>query len=95
MHYGNGREAKNGDLVVMIEGLNSLPKAGVLALAVAGQDYCNGRIMSQSSEFVTANLKNCFHVEDVLKAFVPPAVPVEAKTENVAVEAPAAPEAQV
>lgn len=43
MHYRNGREAKNGDKIVKLEG-GKVVSFGVLHSAVPGNDYCNGYI---------------------------------------------------
>lgn len=70
MHYKNGRAAKNGDKVVLI-GYNGVPLAGILYDAVAGQDYCNGRIAATSPTDPMPNLKEVLHVDDIL-AHTPP-----------------------
>ena len=45
MHYKNGREAKNGDKVVLLPDYQgATPVVGILHNAVAGNDYCNGSI---------------------------------------------------
>jgi hypothetical protein len=46
MHYRNGREAKNGDIVISLASYGStvVNALGVLHGAVAGNDYCNGTI---------------------------------------------------
>lgn len=41
VHYKNGREAKNGDKVVLLPSYGS-PVVGILYDATAGNDYCNG-----------------------------------------------------
>ena len=43
MHYRNGREAKNGDKIVKVEG-GQIVAFGVLHSATPGNDYCNGNI---------------------------------------------------
>ena len=43
MHYRNGREAKNGDKIVKLEG-GKVVAFGVLHSAVPGNDFCNGNI---------------------------------------------------
>ena len=43
MHYRNGREAKNGDKIVKLEG-GKVVSFGVLHSAIPGNDYCNGNI---------------------------------------------------
>ena len=69
MHYKNGREAKNGDKIVMIpiySGAN--PMVGILYDAVAGNDTCNGRIAPVSNSDPYPNLKECLHLDDVHSA---------------------------
>jgi hypothetical protein len=67
MHYGNGREAKNGDKVLLLTSYGT-PTIGVLYDAVAGNDTCNGRIAPVSNSDPCPNLKECLHLDDVLKA---------------------------
>lgn len=71
MHYKNGREAKNGDKVVLFDSQGNIECVGVLYDAVAGNDYCNGRLAAigrpnQPDPF--PNLKECLHIKDVQKA---------------------------
>ncbi len=69
MHYKNGREAKNGDKVVLIpEYLGTAPMIGILYNAQAGNDYCNGKIAAISPSDPCPNLKECLHLDDVLSA---------------------------
>lgn len=70
MHYKNGREAKNGDKVILIPSYGG-PIAGILYDAVAGNDYCNGKIAITTSSDPTPNLKECLHADDVAKASIP------------------------
>jgi hypothetical protein len=70
MHYKNGREAKNGDRVVLI-GYNGIPVAGILYNAVAGNDYCNGKIAITSVNDPCPNLKECLHADDIMLADIP------------------------
>ena len=79
MHYKNGREAKNGDKVVLISSYGG-SVIGVLYDAMAGNDYCNGRIASTSPTDACPNLKECLHLDDVLKA-LPVNVPDSSKVE--------------
>jgi hypothetical protein len=65
MHYRNGREAKNGDLVVQIGADGKIEALGKLADAVAGNDYCNGNIEPTQNALTTACLCDCLHVDDV------------------------------
>lgn len=75
MHYKNGREAKNGDKVVMLCDYGGAPVAGVLYDAQPGNDYCNGRIATTSTSDATANLKDCLHFDDVRAALAATPVP--------------------
>jgi hypothetical protein len=69
MHYKNGREAKNGDKVVLVpEYAGSSPVIGILYNATAGNDYCNGKIAPISPSDPSPNLKECLHLDDVLAA---------------------------
>jgi hypothetical protein len=64
MHYGNGREAKNGDKVVLFGWAG--PTVGILYDATAGNDYCNGKVAVTRPDDPFPNLKECLHIEDVL-----------------------------
>ena len=76
MHYKNGREAKNGDKVVMAQTfVGSTPVAGILYDAVPGNDTCNGRIAITTQNDPYANLKECLHAEDVAAAYANPPTP--------------------
>ena len=72
MHYRNGREAKNGDKIVMLGGSSGAIEAfGILHSAVAGNDYCNGNIAVVQGANEYACMCDCLHVDDlaeVLKA---------------------------
>lgn len=68
MHYANGREAKNGDKVVLF-GYNG-PVVGILYDATAGNDFCNGSIAVTRPGDPCPNLKECLHLDDV-KALLP------------------------
>lgn len=69
MHYRNGREAKNGDKIVMIGGYGTgsgeVIALGVLHSAVPGNDYCNGMIAPVQSPTTNACLCDCIHVDDL------------------------------
>ena len=67
MHYKNGRVAKNGDKVVLIPSYGS-PVVGILYDAVAGNNFCNGKLAPTSPGDPCPNLKECLHLEDVLSA---------------------------
>lgn len=64
MHYRNGREAKNGDKVVQLEG-GKVVAFGVLHGATPGNDFCNGNIAVVQSPTQYACLVDCVHVDDV------------------------------
>lgn len=70
MHYKNGREAKNGDPVVLIPSYGP-PFAGILYNAVAGNDTCNGRLAIPQPGDRCPNLKECLHADDVANATIP------------------------
>lgn len=64
MHYRNGREAKNGDKIVKLEG-GKVVSFGVLHSAVAGNDYCNGNIAPVQPMPDYACLVDSLHVDDL------------------------------
>ena len=64
MHYKNGREAKNGDKVMVFPGYGA-PYVGVMYDSVAGNDYCNGNIAPISPDVTGACLCDCLHMDDV------------------------------
>ncbi len=72
MHYRNGREAKNGDKVVQLNG-GKIVASGQLQNATPGNDYCNGQIVVTGYEnpnygsaiIVGACMCDCLHVDDV------------------------------
>ena len=64
MHYMNGREAKNGDTVLMISGNEVV--FGILYGAVAGNNLCNGYLAQRRvGQDHYANLSECLHIDDV------------------------------
>ena len=65
MHYKNGREAKNGDKVVLIPSYGP-PVVGILYGAVAGNNDCNGYIAVTTHNDRCPDLKECLHLDDVL-----------------------------
>lgn len=67
MHYRNGREAKNGDKVVVIPSYGA-PYIGILYDATAGNDYCNGKVALIASNDPQPNLKECLRLDDVVAA---------------------------
>jgi hypothetical protein len=70
MHYKNGREAKNGDKVIVIPAYGA-PYAGILYDAKPGNDFCNGKIAVTGGSDPCPNLKECLHADDVAAADVP------------------------
>ena len=68
MHYANGREAKNGDKVVHVA-YNGQVSVGILYDALAGNDYCNGKLAITSPNDPQPNLKECLHLDDVKGLF--------------------------
>ena len=71
MHYKNGREAKNGDKVVLLPGLGTpyaaTPVVGILYDATPGQDYCNGKLAITAPSDPCPSLQDCLHLDDALK----------------------------
>jgi hypothetical protein len=68
MHYRNGREAKNGDTIIMLGGYGNgaqVIAAGVLYGATAGNDFCNGNIAPIQNPISNACLCDCLHVDDL------------------------------
>lgn len=64
VHYRNGREAKNGDKIVRLEG-GKVVSFGVLYNATPGSDYCNGNIAVIQPPIDYACMCDCLHVDDV------------------------------
>lgn len=69
MHYRNGREAKNGDKIISLDGYGSSPinAIGVLYDAVPGNDHCNGSIAPIQQAGKGACLCDCLHLDDLLE----------------------------
>jgi hypothetical protein len=66
MHYRNGREAKNGDLVIQLDTVSGKITAfGVLHSATPGNDYCNGAIAPIQPTNQLACMCDCLHINDV------------------------------
>ena len=64
MHYRNGREAKNGDKIVQLEG-GKIVSFGILYDAVPGNDWCNGQIAPAQPLRDGACLCDSLHIDDV------------------------------
>ncbi len=67
MHYKNGREAKEGDMVVSL----SEKKVGILHSTNANSTTCNGRLAVTSINDPYVTIGECLHVDDVKAATVP------------------------
>lgn len=65
MHYRNGREAKNGDKIVQLNGDGTIGAVGVLYDAKPGNDYCNGTIAPIQGPLTGACMCDCLHVDDL------------------------------
>lgn len=69
MHYRNGREARNGDKIVSLDGKPGVVTAvGTLRDAVAGNDYCNGHVQvggEPNASDPIACMCDCLHVDDL------------------------------
>jgi hypothetical protein len=66
MHYRNGREAKNGDVIIQIGFDGKINAYGVLHDAVAGNDYCNGKVAPVLTTPAGACMCDCLHVDDLM-----------------------------
>lgn len=77
MHYRNGREAKNGDKVVLFP-VYGTPVVGILYDAKPGNDFCNGKIAITSPSDACPNLKECLHLDDMMDV-LPAEVPDSSK----------------
>lgn len=66
MHYRNGREAKNGDRIIRLDGNGKPIECSILYDAVAGNDYCNGNVAPALSSLGSgACLVDALHVDDI------------------------------
>jgi hypothetical protein len=68
MHARNGRELKNGDKIVKLEG-GKIVSFGVLHNAEPGNDYCNGNIAPVQPSPDYACMVDCLHIDDVAEMF--------------------------
>ena len=82
MHYKNGREAENGDRVIMIPD-HGAPVVGVLYDAIPGIDTCNGRIAPSAPNDPMANLQEVLHIDDVAAAIKAGFITDSSKSVNV------------
>ncbi|HEV2540214.1 MAG TPA: hypothetical protein VGU03_10955 [Frateuria sp.] len=66
MHYRNGREAHNGDKIVMLGSNGAIVACGILFDAKPGNDYCNGSIAPMFGGQVSyACMCDCLHQDDL------------------------------
>ena len=63
MHYKNGREAKVGDRVVVLN--QGKPFAGVLIETTPGSTSCNGQVVAAPGNSNYVTLSDCIHADDV------------------------------
>jgi hypothetical protein len=90
MHYKNGREAKNGDKVVLLPSYGQ-PEVGILYDAAPGNDFCNGKLARISNNDACPNLKDCLHLDDVLAAVAASPAAQSKPAEPIPSPAPTAP----
>ncbi len=68
MHYANGREAKNGDILIQVDSRSMV--VGVLYNAVPGNNYCNGALAPLAGgTHIMACLADCLHIDDLYSLF--------------------------
>jgi hypothetical protein len=65
MHYRNGREAKNGDRILQLDGNGKIIGGVILFDAQPGNDYCNGSVAPTMASSYFACLIDALHVDDV------------------------------
>lgn len=85
MHYKNGREAKNGDKVMVFPSYGA-PFVGVMYDSTAGNDYCNGKVAVISPSDPMVNLQEALHIDDV-KALIPVATSLQGNVTGLKLEA--------
>lgn len=84
MHYKNGREAKNGDRVILLpNGYRKVAVAGILYDATAGNNDCNGKIAVTTANDPMPDLKEVLHADDVAAVANVNGIPDSTKTTNV------------
>jgi len=81
VHYKNGREAKIGDKVVLFPTYGA-PVIGILYDAVAGVNFCNGKLAPISPIDPCPNLRECLHYDDVKAAVIASGVVFDNKDET-------------
>jgi hypothetical protein len=80
MHYKNGRKALVGDKVILFP-THGTPVVGILYDAVAGNNYCNGRIAITTPSDPCPNLREVLHIDDVKDAVIASGVVFDNKDE--------------
>ena len=90
MHYKNGREAKNGDRVVLLSGYvmghANFLVSGILYDAVDGKDLENGRLAMMSPRDPCPNLSECLHLDDVASVLLDEVAPDTSSDQQPAVD---------
>ena len=71
MHYKNGREAKQGDMVLFMDPYSNRPVTGILYGTISQSETCNGRLAVPSANDPLINIKDCLHIDDVLATTIP------------------------
>ena len=79
MHYKNGREAKNGDKVILFPSYGA-PVVGILYDATEGNDMCNGKLAQMSLNDRCPDLREVLHLDDVMAALIKQALPMGDKS---------------
>jgi hypothetical protein len=69
MHYKNGREAKNGDMIMVLSSYGT-PVIGILYNAKPGNDFCNGNVAITTPSDPCPCLNECLHIDDAKAAIV-------------------------
>lgn len=70
MHYKNGREAKEGDKVVLLHEYASQNDIGIIFHVIPGCDTCNASL-APIDKAKTVSLKDCLHADDIVAAEIP------------------------
>lgn len=71
MHYSNGREAKAGDLVVLVSDKYAAPVTGILHSLVAGSETCNARLALVTPNDPHVTIGSCLHIDDIRAWAIP------------------------
>jgi hypothetical protein len=65
MHYANGREAKAGDVAMVVADGYNRGTTGVIYEPLSGSDTCNARMAARGQNDPTVTVKECLHIDDV------------------------------